>query len=80
MHMRGPRWFSLMFFSWLFEWVFLAILAMLLVEVVGIVIAIIGSTGSGLLNFLAGATLLISGFMVWTNFCLITIHPHNDYL
>jgi len=78
--MRGPRWFSLSFFTWLFAWVFTAILAMRLVEVVGIVIAFIGSTESGLLNFQAGATLFISGFVIWTNFCLITIPPHNDCL
>ena len=80
MYIHRPRWFSLTFFAWLFDWVFTAILAMLLIEVVGIVIAFIGSTESGLLNFQAGATLLISGFVIWTNFCLITIPPHNDYL
>ena len=78
--MRGLRWFSLMFFSWLFDWVFMAILAMLLIGIVEIVIAFMGSTERGLLNFLAGATLFILGFVIWTNLCLITIPCYNDYL
>jgi hypothetical protein len=47
----------------------MAILAMRLVGIVGIVIAFMGSTESGFLNFLAGATFFILGFVIWTNFC-----------